>query len=448
MDGFRELFAVLRGILTRKFTEPATDGVKLGMTDHVRPTSETYPLQAPPVDQAAAPGPIRSVEATEITDFHDEPTNSPEPAPKTKPKWRLFSAIFRAVTAVYHTIGTVFVLAIVAAIPVANVWVLGYFLDAQGRLALSGRWRDGFPDIRSISRLASIGLGFLICLFPLKLLADAALDARIIASGSTADVRLHFLLNLAAVLMTLHLCLALARGGGLSCFFRPIKNARWLRRQIRERHYWQSAGQEIRQFLSTLQIRSRFWLGLRGFLAAAVWLTIPTFLYAFAKSSQGPEILVTIVGGLLLVPVLCWLPLLQARFSAERRFAAGFQLPTIRQIYRQAPLAVTAAVIGTLLLALPLYLAKIVLPPRDAMWLVTLLFIVSIWPVKLLTGWAYYQGNRRETAAWWGFRWSGRLVMVPLVAFYVFLLLFTQGLGEHGKWVLFEHHAFLLPSPF
>jgi hypothetical protein len=30
----------------------------------------------------------------------------------------------------------------------------------------------------------------------------------------------------------------------------------------------------------------------------------------------------------------------------------------------------------------------------------------------------------------------------------VFLLFFTQFIGQHGKGVLFEHHALLLPVPF
>jgi hypothetical protein len=39
-------------------------------------------------------------------------------------------------------------------------------------------------------------------------------------------------------------------------------------------------------------------------------------------------------------------------------------------------------------------------------------------------------------------------MMGPLVAVYVFLLFFTQFIGQHGKGVLFEHHALLLPVPF
>jgi hypothetical protein len=39
-------------------------------------------------------------------------------------------------------------------------------------------------------------------------------------------------------------------------------------------------------------------------------------------------------------------------------------------------------------------------------------------------------------------------VLAPLLALYVTLLFFTQFIGEHGKWVLLEHHAWLLPAPF
>ena len=42
----------------------------------------------------------------------------------------------------------------------------------------------------------------------------------------------------------------------------------------------------------------------------------------------------------------------------------------------------------------------------------------------------------------------GGILMLPLLGLFVFILFFTQFIGEHGKAVLFEHHAFLLPVPF
>ena len=80
--------------------------------------------------------------------------------------------------------------------------------------------------------------------------------------------------------------------------------------------------------------------------------------------------------------------------------------------------------------------------------MVTILFIVSIYPARLVTGLAYHRAVRRPHRAWFGFRWLCRVVMLPLLGIYVFLLFFTQAIGEHGKSALYEHHAFLLPVPF
>ena len=410
------------------------------MSEHLQTPPDAYPLRP---------------EAAELTTFYDEiaaAEDMPEvKSPQQRRTWSLrgvLAGLFLAIRFVYRLLGSVLVLAVVAAIPIFNFWVLGYLLDAQGGLARGGKWRDAFPDVASLSRIASIGVGITLWLLPLRLLAGLAVDARLISAGSTADVGLHRAVFIVSVLVTVHICFALARGGGLSCFFRPIKNLRWFIQQVRSRQYLEVADREIRAFMTSLRIRERFWLGLRGFFGALLWLLIPTAMFAAANSSEGAAVLVTIAGGLLLMPVLSWMPLLQARFSAERRLRAIFQLGETRRIFRRAPLAGTMAVIGTLVLSLPLYLAKVALPPRDAMWMVTLVFIVSIWPAKLLAGWAYHRGSAREENAWWGVRWLGRGVMLPLLVAYVFLLLFTPSLGEHGKRVLFEHHAFLLPVPF
>ena len=82
------------------------------------------------------------------------------------------------------------------------------------------------------------------------------------------------------------------------------------------------------------------------------------------------------------------------------------------------------------------------------MWGVTLVFIVSIYPARVLAGWVYHRALAKERPAWAGWRWMSRLVMFPLLALYVLILFFTPAIGEHGKGVLFEHHAFLLPVPF
>ena len=125
-----------------------------------------------------------------------------------------------------------------------------------------------------------------------------------------------------------------------------------------------------------------------------------------------------------------------------------FELREVRDLIRRAPLAWCLAVAVTFVLALPLYLLKVALVPRDAMWVETIVFICSIYPAKVITGWAYARACRRTEFAWWGWRWLARAAALPVLGGYVFLLYFTQFIGAHGRAVLFEQHAFLLPAPF
>ena len=179
-----------------------------------------------------------------------------------------------------------------------------------------------------------------------------------------------------------------------------------------------------------------------------MWLVIPTAIFASAEEPKGGAVFTPLIGGVGLVLVFGWLPFLMARFAAENRFRAMFELKAIRELFRRAPVWWGLAIVLTCVLSLPMYLFKVALPPQDAMWLETLVFLITIWPVKVFTGWVYYQAAEQPTRRGRLKRWLTRLIVTPIVALYVFLLFFTQFIGAHGKGVLFEHHAFLLPIPF
>ena len=342
----------------------------------------------------------------------------------------------------------ILLISVVAASPLVNFLALGYLLEVEGSVARTGRFRRAFPLIEFAPRIGSIVLGVGLWLLPVRFFAGWAGDAHLISPGSAGDYALHIVKMALAMLVATHLCLALGRGGSFGCFFRPIKNVRWLVAQLRAGSYWDTADRGIADFLSGLRLKYHFWLGLRGFAGAFLWLVIPTFLFAAAKNNEGPAILVTLVGGAMLVIVLSWLPFLQARFAAENRWGAMFELRAIRELNRKAPLSFWLATLITFALALPPYLATPFLLPQDARWMVTIMFVMSIYPARVLVGWAYYQAVARPRRAWFGLRWVSSLTILPLLAFFVFLLFFTQFIGGHGKLVLFEHHALMLPAPF
>lgn len=342
----------------------------------------------------------------------------------------------------------ILLLAVVAAVPVLNFAVLGYLLEVEGRVARSGRLRDAFPALGLAPQLGSIVLGVWLWIFPLRLLSSAAADARLIDPAGTSAAVLRTATIVAGCLVAVHLCLAVARGGRFGCFLRPVKNVRWLLQQVRDGYDWDQAAESVRAFVRGLELKRRIWLGMRGFAGAFVWLVLPTALFASAERTEGVAFLVSIVGGLGLMLVFSWLPFLQARFAAENRWRALFELGAVREMLRRAPLVSWLALLVLYALSLPLYLTKVVLPPRDAMWLVTLVFIVSMYPTRVVVGWAYHRAANRSAESWFGWRWLGRILTLATLGAYVFLLFFTQFIGEHGKGVLFEHHAFLLPVPF
>ena len=103
---------------------------------------------------------------------------------------------------------------------------------------------------------------------------------------------------------------------------------------------------------------------------------------------------------------------------------------------------------ATLLFALPLYLLKVEIIPREAAWLPSLIFVAFIFPARLLTGWAYARAQRRAAPRHWVFRWGARLAMAAAAIAYAVVVYFTQFTSWYGIASLYEQHAFLLPVPF
>ena len=120
----------------------------------------------------------------------------------------------------------------------------------------------------------------------------------------------------------------------------------------------------------------------------------------------------------------------------------------MREGFRRAPWAYAGALFTTLTFAVPLYLLKIEMVPREAAWLPSLFFIAFIFPARLFAGWAYGRSERRPIRRHWFWRVTARLSTLPVAAAYVGIVFLSQYAAWEGIWSLYEQHAFLLPVPF
>lgn len=335
-------------------------------------------------------------------------------------------------------------LAILAALPIVQFLTLGYLLEASGRVARTGRLRDGLIGVRVAARIGGLVLGTWLMLLPLRLVSSLWLSAQLIEPDGAVARGWQAALTILTLVMLLHIGMAWACGGKLRHFLFPLANPVRVARRLWRGGFWRESRDAVWEFVHSLHVPYYFWLGWRGFWGAFLWLAGPITMLAVGR--QAP--LVGFLGGLALVFVLLYVPLLQIHFVTQNRFSAFLELRTIRQHFRRAPLALASAFFVTLLFAVPLYLLKIEIIPREAAWLPSLVFIVFIYPARLLSGWAFGRSLRRAAPRHCVFRWTARLGMLAMALIYVLIVYFSQFAAWEGIWSLYEQHAFLLPVPF
>jgi hypothetical protein len=334
-------------------------------------------------------------------------------------------------------------LSILASLPILQFLSLGYLLEASGRVARSGRIRDGFPGVRKAARVGSIVLGTWLMLLPLRLVSSMWVSAQIIDPYGPAARGWRIALTVLASLAALHIAMACARGGKLRYFFWPF-NFIWVIRRIWRGGFYSAARDAVWDFVMGMRLPYYFWLGCRGFMGAMAWLAIPISLLALGRFAAP----VGFLGAFLLMFVLLYVPFLQMQFVCENRLSAMFNWLEVRRAFRRAPWAFAFSFFVTLLFAVPLYLLKIEIVPREAAGLESAFFIAFMFPARLLTGWAFGRSRKRALPRHWFFRWTGRFSMIPLTVIFVIIVFFTQYISWHGVWSLYEQHAFLLPVPF
>lgn len=388
------------------------------------------------------------MEPAATTDAVNLPQPGPESIPGAGPWRRRLQRCLRFLDATFGLLTVVAGLAVLSVVPVLNLLSFGYLLLASGRIARTGRLRDGLPGLHRAARLGSIVAGTLLVCIPVRFVSGMWKDAVIVAPGSPSARIWQALTLLLAVLTLFQVAWACLRGGRLHHFLwpAPLRFLRWLRNPSSPINL----ATDLPAWLAALQIPRLLWLGARALAGTLLWLGLPvTLLIASAQlpADRGGGFL-ALLGALTLAPVVAYLPLLQVHFAVEDRFAALFEVRSVRRLFARAPLAFWLAGMVTLLFALPLYLLKVELPPRGLVWLPSIVFVLFILPARLLAGWAYGRALRHPQPRHGLVRWSARLAAIPVVIAYLLIVYLSQFLSWNGALGLLEQHAFLVPTPW
>lgn len=333
-------------------------------------------------------------------------------------------------------------LGVLATVPILQFLSLGYLLKASARVAKTGKLRAAWIGLPLAARLGTIVACTWLWMWVMYIPAKLARAADLIEPGGPAAARWGLFSFALFALILMHVTASIFRGGRLRHFVlpRPILTCKLLF----NRNTYANARDRVWEIRQSLNLSSSFWLGLRGFLGGLLWLIIPVTMIAMGRAHAAWSIL----GGLLLAFVVLYLPFAQTRFAIEDRMAAMFDRRALRQEFARAPIAFFIAILATLALALPLYLFKIEILPREAAWLPSIVFVAMTFPARVLVGWAMSRGMGRESPRVWPIRHGARLAMIPVVLAYAVVVYFSQYVSWYGIWSLYEQHAFLLPVPF
>ncbi len=359
-------------------------------------------------------------------------------------------------------------LAVVSSIPILQFASLGYLLEASGRVARSGRIRDGFMGVRPAARIGGLIAGAWLVYLPLLLINETWYSAYVIDPTSRVTGGWRIGQFIATAVCVSHVVVAWSCGGRLRDYFWPLFAPiaipwNWFRgrglavsvpplRLLRD--VWAGGALSRRRdavwdFVVGLRLPHLFWLGLRGFAGAVAWLFVPISLLVVASSlPNGLAVLFSLAGAAILTGVLLYLPFLQAHFATKGEMVAMFDVGAVRKLFRKAPIAFWFSLLITLLFALPLYLLKIELTPSETLWIPSLVFVAFMFPARILTGWVMGLASRREAPRHFVFRWMSRLAQLPIVLAYVGIVYLTQYLSWYGVYSLFEQHVVLTPAPF
>lgn len=382
---------------------------------------------------------------------------------KPRSRWRrLGGAVRRGLWQLWSLSWLVILLAVVTAIPVLQLTVLGYLLLVAGRLASGRQVRHSVPGVPLAGQIGLVLTAIGIASLPTQLLAHWEAVATIIQPDSGTSAQMRGIAIAFSLFATIYLWWAWARGGTWRHYLWP-QPKRFLREAWKPA-LWSEVSDRVWRSIVSLQLPMLFWLGLRGAAGTLIWL-VPAMIIMFV-TRQGKEAAAGLVGGisfLALGYIMMTLPMLQAHFAAENRFRAIFDWRRVRRDVHFAPWSYAGAMLVALvLMPIPLYLLKIEATPEEIVWLPCLVFVAFMLPARIATGLALRRGRRLRRLAEGqhdgtlpqrffpkASRWFVRFAVAPaIVAMYLAVLFGSQFTSWDGVDTWVRQHALLVPLPF
>lgn len=431
----------------------------------------------------------------DIPEPHADPlTESAAQTGKQSWPFRVAGFCRRLASRIFGMASYIFLLAVLANVPLFQLITFGYLLDAGGKAARGEKFRDLFSGLEKASHLGGIFLGTWLLIWPIRIATGFWLDASIIDPSSSATGALKVLQWVLLVGTLGHVFAAIACGGKLRYFFWPliapfsigiwlvrrstitrkllsitlgwvspkmvsdICNAQpimdwflpaiFLKRLFRGNLY-SSSRDAVWDFIVDLNLPRFFMLGLKGFIGTMIWLALPTLLLAGSTSDK------PVVGGFCLffgivisVPVFALLPFLQAHFGTDGKLKRFAEPLVVMRQFSRAPFAHLFGLLMTLLLAIPLFLLKIEEVPTEFLWTLSLLFVAFGWPSRIIAGWAIGRSKKKERPVRWWIRYPVQFFAAPISFSFAVIFFLTRYISWNGTLSLLENHVFLLPAPF
>jgi len=447
------------------------------------------------------PGHMLSVATTPSEEIVAElvpevPAEKVHPVVDERRSWPFRVAEFccRMCARLFGICSTIFLLALLANVPLLQLITFGYLLDSSGRAARGEKFRSQFSGIRRATRIGGILLGTWLLLWPMRFAYGFWADAAVIDPGSQQTMALMVFSWFMTIATIAHIVAAILCGGKLRYFFWPLiapfSLCAWLVRRSRitrkmlsllvgwlspkfvadicnaesitdwflpaiffkrlfTENLLKSTWDSLFKFVTELELPRYFMLGLKGLIGTLCWLAIPTLALAGSTSEkQGLAGLSLLIGIVVSVPVFALLPFVQAHFATDGKLRRFLQPLQVMRLFSRAPMAHLIGLLLILVLALPLFLLKIEQVPKEFLWSLSLLFIAFGWPSRMIAGWASGRGAKKEKPVRWWLRYPIQFFAAPVSFSFAVIFYLTRYISWNGTLSLLENHVFLLPAPF